>query len=263
MTPCPRATLGIAAALFAAGIAGAAAETRTVPAILVAAAIGVNFEGLQVHLNNFGRRHGDSWHVAASSFVRLPAGLGGRTITFTIPELVIRARVHLPLVPDPRFTARYYVSDFNTNLVRTEPFSGAIKITVRFESRGVELKGRCSAGCIAGSDSTAPDFQINNARVDVIFALAALDGCISYASPRGEFHANVDASGIGEFFDGQVKSTIKRMLEPAIASALNDLTIRRRVAAAVRPQLDRMGIGRVTAVRMVGERDVVIDHVPR
>jgi len=172
-------------------------------------------------------------------------------------------RQHLPLVPDPKFTARYYVHDFNSNLIRTEPVTDALKLTIRFESRGVELKGRCSAGCVAGSDSTAPDFQINNARVDVTFAPAALDGSISYASPRGEFHANVDASGIGEFFDGRVKSEIKRFLEPAIASALSDLAVRRRVAAAVRPQLDRLGIGRVTGVRMVGSRDIVIDHVPR
>jgi len=260
-----RAALPLRIALLGAAcvlnIGVAQAETRSVNAGLVASAIEGAFRGTQLRLNNYGPRHGDSWHKANDSFLRMSATLGGGERRFDIPEVVIRARVKVPLLPDPKYTARYYISDVNLASVAVAPAGGTFKITMRFESNGTELKGRCSDGCVVGSDDTAPDFQINGARVDVFLTPAALDGSVSYGAARPEFHGHVDGSGLGEFFENKVKREIKNRLEPTIAGKLNEATVRHQVAAATRATLNRLGIGRVNSVRMIGG-NLVIDHTP-
>jgi hypothetical protein len=238
-------------------------QTRRIRTSTIAALIETAFAGTQLHLNNYGSRHGDSWHKANDSFLRLGPALGGRELRFNIPEVVIRAKVTLPLLPDPKYTARYYVNDFNLSGITARAQDGTFKISLNFESRGTELKGRCSAGCIVGSDGTAPDFQINNAHLVVSLTPARhVTGGLSYGSVSAAFHARVDASGIGEFFDGTVKREIKSRLEPAIVQALSTDDVRTRVAAALRATLDRFGIGSITSVRVEGD-DLVIEHIPR
>ena len=251
-------------AAFAAGDAAtqtARADIIRIDAGLIASQIENAFRGTTLRLNNYGPRRGDSWYLANDSLLRLGAPLGGREHRFTIPEVVIRARVKVPLLPDPKYTARYYISDMNLIRVSVAAEGAALRIRMEFDSRGTELKGRCSAGCVVGSDDTAPDFQINRSRVDVSLTPAVFRDGLAYSSVNAQFSARVDSSGLGEFFERRVKSEIKSRLEPAIVNALNNDDVRMRIYSALRPTLDTARIGVVRSVRLEG-RNLVIDHTP-
>jgi hypothetical protein len=221
------------------------------------------FRGTVVHLNNYTpSRHTvsgrDSWHLANDSFLRRSAAMGGGETRFSLDEV-------------SRGPLRYYVRDFNLSRVAVRPEADAFRLTFLFEDRGpVEIKGRCSnttdsidPACPVGSDDTAPDFEINTARLDVLLPpVRTADGDLTYGSVRVTFDADVQGGGVGDIFETQVKRSIRSNIEPRITSLVDDAALRRTVARSVRPALDRARVGSVITVRFEGG-DLVIESYPR
>ena len=147
-----------------------------VPGALIRAAIDSAFRGTALKLHNYGPRHGNSWHLRNGSRLVLGPALGGGAHAFDIPE----AR---------KGPFRYYVNDVNLAALTVGFDAGRVKLNMRFEKTGTEIKGRCGGGvfdgCVAGSDSTAPDVQWQgDASLDVLLRPVALAGSIARPSRR-------------------------------------------------------------------------------
>jgi hypothetical protein len=238
---------------------------RTVTRInasLLASLLEGAFRGTAIHLNNYTPRNHtvsdrDSWHVANDSFIRFSAATGGEERRFTLLEASAG-----PL--------RYYVHDLNVARIIVRPATEAFRVTFFFEGGGpVEIKGHCSnttssidPACAAGSDSTAPDFEVNNARFDLNLRPIADRGDLTYGPVEVTFDASVEGGGLGNIFESQVKEMIRERFVDFVTPMLDQPARRRIVARALRPALDRFGVGTVIAVRF--ERgDLVIDSYPR
>ena len=232
-----------------------ARETR-IPLIDVAREVLSVFIDTKIHMNNYGPRRGDSWHMANDSWVDLPKALLGIRFPFNIPE----GR------DGPR---RYYIQDMTTlPKLSLGTYGGesspAVSIAFPFESDGTELKGRCpgdNVTCWVGSDSGAPDFQINNARITAIFPIKPGGSAgITYDQVRLSFAAAIDGQGLGEFYEGEARTKIIQAIQPLSAlftnsPAINAVTQRWRIL------LDSRGVGHVYYVRGSGA-NLVIVHVP-
>jgi hypothetical protein len=230
-----------------------------VPGALIRAAIEGAFRGTSLRLDNYGPRHGNSWHQANASRLALGPALGGATRTFTIPE----AR---------KGPFRYYVNDVNLAGLAAGFAGDRLKLNFRFEKRGTEIKGRCGGGvfdgCVAGSDSTAPDVQWEgDASLDLLLRPVALDGSLSYDRATVRLNGRFQAGGACRAIDvcnlvAHYKERIRESVEGPANAILTSADIRRRVAAALRPVLDRVGIGEVRFVRIDGDT-VNVHHRPR
>jgi hypothetical protein len=232
-------------------------------ASLVASLIEGVFRGTQIHLNNFTpRSHAidgrDSWHLPNDSFLRRSPTMGGRETRFSMEEI-------------SRGPLRYYVRDLNLLRVIVRPEADSFRLTLLFENGGpVEIKGRCSnttasidPACPVGSDDSAPDFDVSEARIDVhLPPVRNADGDLTYGTARVNFDARLEGGGIGDFFETRVKTSIRSNVEPMILSLIDDANLRRIVARSVRPTLDRFGVGSVASVRFEGV-DLVIESYPR
>jgi hypothetical protein len=210
------------------------------------------FAGTQIRLNNY--RGNDS-------FVRLPTSLGGLRIPFTIPV-------------ERHGAFSYYVRDINLSNIGVNRVGGAIRLRFQFESGGpAELKGRCRGpvwDCPFGSDSTAPDGQLNNLRVDVsltparFYSRDSRSVDLSFGDVRVAASVSADIHGIiGEVpgIDGFIEEEIKEQLSTRIRAMIDQRSVRALVAANLRPVLDRLGIGTIQEVRFVGST-LLIRHQP-
>jgi len=236
--------------------------TRLNASILASLIEGV-FTGTVIHLNNYtptshavsGR---DSWLLRGDSFLTRSAAMGGATTPIPLEEV-------------SRGPLRYYVRDLNLNRVTARPETDAFRLTLRFETGGpVEIKGRCSnttssidPACAVGSDDTAPDFDITDARLEITLPpVRDASGSLTYGPARVNFELNVEGGGVGSIFEDQVKRSIKANVEPLISGMIENAMLRRTVARSLRPALDRAGVGNVVTVRFEGS-DLVIESYPR
>ena len=229
-------------------------KTTRIKGAVVASLIEWSFSGTQIHLNNYGPRHEDSWHRANASYLRLGPALGGSETRFDIPEA-------------SKGPWRFYVNDVNVQSITVQSVPGAFKMLMKFESSGTEIKGRCSAiVCVGATDAAAPDFQLDNAIVEIslVPALHRTDTAgISYGAFTVRFSASVDGAGpLGETLDGLAKNKIKTIVEAKLSSALEQRSIKDRLAAAITPLLSSLGVLSITGVRMDGA-DLIIEYLPR
>jgi hypothetical protein len=226
-------------------------QTKRLEGAQLAALIEAAFRGTQVQLNNYGPRHGDSWHKANDSLIRLGPGVGGGELRFDIAEIRGAAG------------RRYYVDHLSLTRLSVRPETGAVKLLLEFEKRGAEIKGRCAgeASCFGASDDPAPDFSVNNARLE-LYLTPTRDpsGGIGYGPVRAAFSVVVDGAGMGELADGLVERQIKAAVEASARQALDQRTVQDHVVAALRPALDKMQIAAVAGVQMDGQ-DLLVEYL--
>jgi hypothetical protein len=228
-------------------------QTRRVGGPLLASLIQGAFAGTVIHLNNYGPRHGNSWHVPNDSFIRLGAGVGGGELRFSLTE--VRAAAG----------RRYYVHDLNLDRLLVRPETGAIKMIFEFESVGTEVKGRCSDNitCFGASDDAAPDFEINSSRLEIsLTPVRHATGGVTFGPVDARFFAAVDGRGLGELVEGIVERDTRTAIQNTARNSLDQPGVRDRVATALRPVLEGVRITGITAVRMDG-RDLVIEFIPQ
>ena len=234
---------------------------KRIAARTIASMIQLSFVGTHVHLNNYTgtfSRSGGRWHKAKDSYFQLGKELGGMKADFSIPEFSAG-----PLY--------YYVRDLNLSRVTAQVEGSAFKLSFPFESGGpVEIIGRCSTGspagdwviCPVGTDSTAPDFQVNNAHLDVYLTPArSATGGLTYGAVRAVFDASVRGGGAGSFFETTIKHNLKSVVENMVRTELEKTDVRNYVAAALQPTLNSLGVGSITGVRFEGA-ELVLESMP-
>lgn len=234
-----------------------------VPVQLIVTVINNVLPGTQLHLNNFGPKHGKSWHKPNDSFVQLPSALGGNQFGFNVPEGVKDLDCGL-LCPDAG-DAKFYVQDWNLSSAQVGWQSPTFKLSLLMESNGREIKG-FHTGALSLGDNGVPDVEINNARMDVYLRPIASNGKLSYNITNVDFNANIQATGACNIFGIDIcnplfgyKNTIVSLVETQVRNRLNDQTLRDRVANSVQPVLNQFGIRQITKVSVSGN-DLVIRH---
>lgn len=236
---------------------GTARELR-IPVSLLAALIQAKFRGTQIRLNNYGRRHGNSWYKGNDSQVRLSSALGNGTRRFSIPAV-------------NKIPYRYYISNVNLRSINVGQNGSRFKISLAFESSGVEIKGRCATGnilkrtlCAVGSDKAAPDVQMNNAVATVLLtpAISSDRSSITYSSISTDFNAKIQAQGVckiaglcNKIFS--YKRKIKNGIKSAMFSMLNRNSVRSAVANALRGEIRQRGIRQISGIQIIGQNLVI------
>lgn len=235
-----------------------------VPTSLIVAVINNVLPGTQLHLNNFGPKHGKSWHKPNDSFVKLPTALGGMQFGFNVPEGVKDLDCGL-LCPDAG-DAKFYVQDWNLSSAQVGWQSPTFKLSLSMESNGREIKGFHTGSLTSLGDNGVPDVEINNARMDVFLRPIASQGRLTYTVTKVDFNASVQATGACNIFGIDIcnplfgyKNTIVSLVEAQVRTRLNDSTLRDRVANAVQPVLNQFGIRQITKVSVSGD-NLVIRH---
>lgn len=216
------------------------------------------FQGTKVHLNNYGPRHGNSWYKGNDSYVELPASLGGAKQQFSFPVKNVKP-------------FRFYMNDVNLASIQVDPSQGRLAISFNFESNNTEIKGRCAPYCPLGSDSSAPDIQMNNATASVFLTPSVRNGSISFSQVESDFTANIQAQGACDFIGLRTvcnaitdyKSEIKNSAKNAIQNAVDSDSIRNEIAQKMRLKLLSHGVREVVSVEVLSNILVIKHRVQR
>ncbi len=235
------------------------AKVTTIDGGLIAAGARAKFSDLQLHLNNFGPRHGNSFQLDNSSFFKS----GTTNQTFTIPEASINMKLCSYFFCPSLGHALFYVKDMNlssTSFVWTD--AGNMQMTVKFESSGREIQGFYSNSTTGSvSDALMPDAEINDASVTVTL-LPVSDGAggVTFvATGTPVFNGTIQATGPCSVSGWDAcdalfgyKSTISSAFANAATATINSPAIQAEIAHQVRPLLDSAGIGYVKGVYVSG-----------
>jgi len=229
---------------------GAKIKELKLPVSIFTGLIKNKFNGLKIHLNNYGARQGYSWYKGNSSYVKLPLSLGGRKYSFSIP-------------PVNKFPYRYYINDINLKSVKVATSGNRFVLKFAFEEHGTEIKGRCSsknylkkALCINGSDASAPDVHISQAIASVFLTPSVRNDSISFSTVATNFKANIRVgktcqklgSLCTSIFD--YENYIKKEVRKALKEVINKDSIKNKVASALRQELSKVNIKKVISVQI-------------
>lgn len=238
----------------------------SLPATLISTLVNNAVQGSQLHLNNFGPKHGNSWHKPNDSYIRLSQPLGGTEHRFNLPEKTVDLDCGT-FCPDLG-TGRFYVQDWNLQTVQVAWQRPQFKLSLLFESNGREIKG-FHTGSVSLGDNGLPDANIDNARLDVLIKPVVLNGRLTYQVVSTDFNANIQATGACNVFGIDIckrffdyKGELTSQVESQVRSRLNDPALRDRIGTVIQPVLTQFGIGTVTKVSVNGD-NLVIRHTGR
>ncbi len=221
----------------------------TLPASFILNEIKRSLNGTKIRLNNYGKQKPNkSWYKGGDSYIKIP---GLRRISLGD----IQAINKIPF--------RYYINDINLRSFNLSVDRNRFLIRFNFEDRGPEIKGRCASKnffanqlCIKGSDRSAPDIQINRAVASVYLTPAVRNGSVSYGSVSADFNANIrvgktcEKLGCNKVID--YKSRIKKTIRTKLAQALNNNSIRNKIASSIKSNLRKFKVDRVTHAAIQG-----------
>ena len=234
------------------------AATTTIDGGLIAAGARSKFADLKLHLNDYGPQHGNSHQLDNGSYL----STGSTHQTFTIPEASYNMKLCSYSFCPSLGHGDFYVNDMNLSSTSFSWTSnGTLQLTAGFESAGREIKGFYTNSAVGETDDAMPDANIANATVTVsLVPVADGSGGVSFAAVgTPTFTGNVQATGacsvLGWDWCNSVtgyKATIQSAFGSAALSAINSPAIQSEISAQVRPLLDELGIGYVTAVVVSG-----------
>lgn len=235
-----QAGLSATAALLAAGQAGAA-ELRVSYAELaglVQKAIG----DAKIHLHN--KPTSFTSLLTATSYV----SIGGQQIA-------------IPIAPKSfdvlGSTYAYYVDDVNSSAIRVTPVSGALRLTLQFESKGAELSGGCVKGSCGLTDAL-PVIDWQDGSVSVDLAPVKISNSLALQAKTvtigGAFKPSCTGAG-GLFSDLSCDAALPfanraiAKLKPELAGMLkdkvNDPAVQAAVAGELQQRLTIGGLGEI------------------
>ena len=242
--------------------------------------IATALQGSEVHLNNYGDRgeeRDDSWLRSDDAWIRLGSELGGEEIRFTIAE----SRTSVG-----PWRLLYYVQDVNLLAdsiavqVAEDTTDILLNVILPLEEEGAEFKGHCLTtllgglrSCVGGSDATAPDVQLDEPAVVLTLQPAVLDSSLTLEAAELRLEGDVraggvcDLSGLGISFDvcdtiAGYRDNLRTQFESVALEALNQESVRRQIAAGLRPLLTAIGIGQIIELRRESSAVVVVHRPP-
>ena len=222
--------------LTTAGVSTAVkAETLTIP--VPKAAVVTAFNGAlsttKVHLDNYGSKHGTSWHKDSSYVL-----LGGSKQNFSVPEQTFNVTKYRKL--------RHYIDDMSTSNIQAVANGANIQVSAFFESQGEEVKGKCIRKRFGKwkecSLNMERDIHLNNAHVVMSLKPVAYNGSISFGSASASFKTDVKVAsrlcqafkGICKWIEGKIKNELTGQINKQFNNQLNSTALKNKVANSVK-----------------------------
>lgn len=232
------------AALLSAGLASVAAEaaelrvTYAELAGLVQKVVG----DAKIHLHN--KPLGLASLLTSSSYV----AIGGQQIGIPI------AAKSFDVLGS---TYAYYVDDVNSSAIKVTPVSGALRLTLEFESKGAELSGGCVKGS-CGLANALPVIDWNDGAVTIDLVPVRSNGSLALQAKSvvigGAFKPSCTGSG-GFFSDLScdaalpfARSAIAKLkpeLQTMLRDKVNDPALQGNLAAEIKKRLTVGGLGEI------------------
>ncbi|MDJ0800692.1 MAG: hypothetical protein QNJ51_28445 [Calothrix sp. MO_167.B12] len=215
-----------------------------VPKAAVATAFNAAFSSTKVHLDNYGKKHGSSWHQD-SSYILLPNGAERK---FSIPEQKFSIT---------KFRQwKHYINDMDTSSIQATIKDNRIQATAYFESQGEEIKGKCVKKRFkkwkeCGLKKLERDLHLNNTILSISMRPISYYGSISYAKDVNvNFKTDIRIAnrlcgtfkGICGWIEGKIKKDLTNNIENQFTKALQDDKVRCKVANSIKKSLSsRLG----------------------
>ncbi|WP_438034687.1 hypothetical protein [Sorangium sp. So ce204] len=205
-----------------------------VPKAAVAAALNVALSSVRIHVDNYGDRHGTSWHED-SSYILLPDGSRRR---FSIPEYTYKVTRFRQL--------KYYIDDFNTESIQASVTGNRMEIRIAFENHGEEIKARCVRRRLGRWNECTLDIErdihMSNAFISVSAEPVAHKGSISIDNVAAEFKTDINIAnrlcrvfrGVCGAIERKVRNELTNQIEELVRDSLSTQGARDAVANAVR-----------------------------
>lgn len=202
------------AALSAAGVSPVAAAELRVSYAELASVVQTAIGSATIHLNN---KPGGMLSFGAGSYV----SINGQQISVPIP---------VKSFPILGSTYAYYVSDINSQSVRASAVTGAVRLTVSFESQGPEMV----SGCVSGSctfEDALPNVEWAQPSVSIDVVPVGYNGSVALQVKSVQFGGTLKAvcqddadfflSGACEAGLSWANKSIAKM-KPELAAQLKD-----------------------------------------
>jgi hypothetical protein len=203
----------------------------------VATQVSPLIQDTKLYLNN---------HNGNSSYIKLPAILGGTQQGFTLPPKVVDLDCGW-LCPDLG-DAYFYVNDWGSTQTQLRWQSPYFVMSISMESAGREIKGYHS-GYVSLGDDAIPDAHIDNAKIDVMIQPTLVNGKISYRIASSTMTGNIQATSVCNVFGIDVcdfflgyKDMVRSTIEQQVQTRLSNPLLRQRLDAIVQPKLAQMGV---------------------
>ena len=121
-------------------------------------------------------------------------------------------------------TYAYYVNDINSTAVSFEPVSGAVRLTLRFESDSPELVGRCRSG-ICAPVNALPRIEWTDASVAIDLAPVGVADSLSLEAKAVKIGGNFApaCSPSAALISGEICRAVLAKARQAIAKLRGDL----------------------------------------
>jgi hypothetical protein len=220
----------------------AAEETETavlhLPKAALSTAFNLALSSTSIQLDNFGAKHGTSWHED-DSWVLLP---GGSKFRFGIPENTFKVTKRRSLLS--------YVDKLHSSSMTAKVDGDRVVVEVAFESADEEIKTRCVRDPLIGKKRECSlkmerDAHLDNMFVAISVSPAAHDGSVSYADPDVEVAVDVRISNklcqafkrICDKIEDKIHNALVPRVEDAVREQLESGAVRDTVAAALRAPL--------------------------
>ncbi len=217
----------------------AQAKTETVdipiPKAAISTAFNAAFSSTKLHLDNYGEKHGVSWHED-SSYILFPNG-SKKQIPIAEHEYEITNGRKL----------KHYIDNMNTSSLQASIDGNRIQMTANFESQGEEIKGKCIRKKINGnwtecSLNMERDIQLNNTMISVSLIPVAYKGSISFSNPEADFKTDLQISsklcqafkGICGKIEKRIKNELTNTIETKLVQGLNNEDVKSKVAHSIK-----------------------------
>lgn len=231
----------------------------------VAVALHEALAGVQIHLHNHGRLNGSSYHAAEAASIKWPAKDGpGKRDRFTLPDA---SRIVL----GRRYG--YYVNHIRADGIFVAPQPDRLTATLLLRSNGPSFVGKCvtvarpETPCGFPGEAAMPAVEWQNARIDFDLVPVAYRGSLAFEVGQVTISGEVGVGAVCSWpmVGGRLCGALNRSLETSrkkiadeVRSSLNDLEVKKSVAAAVREYLDKGAQVPILGVKRVLMSDGIV-----
>lgn len=155
------------------------------------------------------------------------------------------------ILKKPAHNWHYFLNDIQSNLTRVASIKSKIVLKIEFESDKAEIKGKCP-GCKIGNDKRAPDLQWKNPMLLVWLKPVAYNNMLTFDVEKVDMMGNLDMNGpmdkfmpvISDFFEKMIREKVEKQIK----QTLNRPDIKNMLSLALKPEVDRLRLGRVVSV---------------
>lgn len=162
-------------------------------------------------------------------------------------------------ISKPGYDWYFYLRAINTTDIVLSAVGDKLRLKIKFEGDGSEVKGRTKKGLPSLRDKRVPDINWKGDKsFEFLFKPVVRNNSFTFKSIEAKMNGHLDIGGnaydIGELFFG-LETSLKKFLVDNLNKALeNNSNVANPIADKIRPALNRLGINRFTSISVVGSK---------